>query len=1260
MHRFQLLRLTILWALLATGVARGQAVVTGTISGTVTDQTGAVVPSAAVKITHEATGTVYNARSNEVGIYVQPGLATGFYRIDVSAPGFRQAVVARVKVDVGGQTVENIKLEVGSTTESVMVQAESTPIVTATSAIGATITGRQIVALPFTSRDALDLALLVAGSSGGGSPRASSFNALPKSAINITMDGLNTMDNLLKSSYGGGFFTYIRPRIDAVEEFSITTAAAGAESAGEGAVQIRFVTRRGTNDWHGGLYWYHRNTALNSNYYFNNLNGLPRQRMLLNQYGGKVGGPIVRNKLFFFTNLEEYRLPESTFRQRDILKSEAINGVFRYRGTDNAERTANVLDIARANSFPSTHDPLVKELLTRIDALRGQGGVGITTLDLFRDRMGFNNSATQLRRFPTARLDWNISDRVQWEAIWNYNYFYSFPDTLNSSDRYYPGFDRWGSLALEGGQISNRFSLSSALRVAVSPTINNELRWGVNGGTVGFSSEIDPLGFPNNLRVSTPLVTSPLSRGLGSRRNTPLQQFSDNLGWVWRSHTMNLGFNLTALSAWSKEYGTMTPTATIGMAASDPASALFSSTTMPAINTTDLANARSLYALLTGRISGVTGNIYVDETQKKFVPLKPLVRREKQRELGLYFTDNWRARPTVTINYGLRWEYQGAPYDTNGIYTSPGYEGLWGVSGVGNLFRPGVFGGRPTVFNPRSGPMFETDWNNFGPSLGLAWQPKSDHWLVRSLFGQGGAVRVGYGISFIREGLQVLRSIAGSNAGTSAQTSLVADTDFPAGSLLLRNPLPELKRFPAEYSFPLPLSLFTYRGTSPRWAEPHVATPYVQSWSLGIQREVLKDTVLEVRYVGNRGVKLWRLSSLNEVNIFENGFLQEFQSAQKNLAVCESNRAACTGSTTGALRFDNRGLAGQARLPIFEAAFAGVAAGSGFANGTFVQNLQQGTAGTLAGSLAASGTYMPNLIRAGFPSNLFQVNPEAANASSWMLHNGSDSSYHSLQVEVRRAFTRGLMFSGNYSFSKGLTDYYADASDTGANYVTWRNMGLNKGLSPYDITHQFKANWIWELPFGEGQRWRTSNPVVERLIGGWQGQGIARLQTGRPFELTGGRNTFNNIDAGVISTLTRQELQSRVGVRKLPDGRVFWLDPALIASDGRADSKYLAPVTTPGMLGQTYLFLHGPGFVRFDLTAAKKTRITERLNLEVRAEFLNAFNTANFLVGGATAAEVASGILGTTFGQTTTAYQDISTTSDPGGRIVQLVLRINF
>src|SRR5215468_6505360 len=321
MHRrFALL---VLLSLLALGL-QAQVTSTAPLSGTVTDPTGSVVPDAAVTVRNMETGTTYQAVTGANGSFNVPALGTGTYSVTAVAKGFKQAT------------------------------------------INTTLTGRQIVELPLVSREALDLALTLPGVVTPGRPRTSTVNGLSKGAINITMDGVNVQDNNGKST--DGFYTYVRPRLDAIEEVTVSTGASGADGTGEGAVQIKFVTRSGSNDFHGSLYEYHRNPALNANYWFNNRDlapnastgKAPNTRVLLNQFGGRAGGPIYipklfngRNKAFFFFNYEEFRLPEQSLRTRTIFNPLAQAGTFRY-GTGGS---VNLLALAAANGQTATVDP---------------------------------------------------------------------------------------------------------------------------------------------------------------------------------------------------------------------------------------------------------------------------------------------------------------------------------------------------------------------------------------------------------------------------------------------------------------------------------------------------------------------------------------------------------------------------------------------------------------------------------------------------------------------------------------------------------------------------------------------------------------------------------------------------------------------------------------------------------------------------------------------------------------------------------------
>jgi hypothetical protein len=1240
--------------------ASGQVATTGSILGVVTDPSGAVVPDAKVACISTETASRVDTVTTAAGAYVCASLPSGFYKVEVTATGFSKAVLSNIKVNVALPTNADVKVEVGQTVQTVEVQAQATPVITSTAAITTTVVGRQIMELPLPTRNALDLAFTMPGAGGGGTVRYASFNDLPHGAISVSVDGVNVQDNSYKSYAGGSFYTYIQPRIDAVDEVTVSTAASGAANT-EGAVQIQFVTKRGTNDWHGGGFEYFRNNYLNANTWFNNAQNLPRQILRLNQFGAKLGGPIKKDKLFIFGVWDDFRIPAAISRTRTVLKSDALTGMFTYTGTDGQVRKVNVLQLAGANGFRSTPDANILALMQKIDALRTSGLVGVTPLNVLQDTYSFNNAGKQRRYFPTTRLDWNISQRHSFEAEWYYQGFRSFPDLLNGYDAIYPGFTTLNGLPAQGGQDSNRHQTSAAWRWIIKPTMSNEVRYGENGGTVIFAGGMTSQLFPNRTMLTWPLETSPLSLPQESRRNTPFITFGDTLSWQKGKHTLSMGGNFSLIKTWDCSTSGSTPTATLGVNSDDPISPLFVASNFPAISTSDLPNAASLYALLTGRLSGVSGNVNVSEKTHQYQPFSMLTLRNRQRNFGLFAQDNFRLRPTLTVNYGVRWDYQGKMINTNGIYTMPqgGVAGLWDVSGVGNLFKPGTLMGQaPSLvlagnnsWNPRKG--------NFAPSVGFAWSPNSENWLIKAIFGKGGAFRAGYAINFSREGIYHMQSLGGSNPGPRASAALIAGRDFISGSLAYDKALPPLVTVPTSFTFPLAMSSLTYTGSSLNWYDPSLKPPQIHSWSMGIQREIVRDTVLEVRYVGNFGHSLWRQYNLNEVNIFENGFLQEFRYAQQNYLICAANRALCTGSATGALRFDNRGLAGQQNLPIMQAAFSATA--TAWTSSTFTTYLTQGTAGSFANAIANSATYTPKISAGGFPANLFLAAPTTVTGGSWYLTNGGMSNYNALQVEVRRRMSAGLLANLSYTWSKGLTNLAGDAIASGIQPQTLRDFNMAYVPSPYDIRHTLKFNFLYELPFGPGKKLvNSNNAILSRIFGGWQVNGIGRIQGGPAFRLTSGRATVNGQETGVIPLVPVSQLQKLVKIVKYPDGHVTFVDPILIGSDGRATTSYLMTPFVPGQFGYN-VYLYGPGLVRIDGTLAKKIRVTERVNMELRAEALNIFNISNFQQSSVSASVAgAASIQGTTFGRTTNYYQDFNSSQDPGGRLITLVFRINF
>jgi hypothetical protein len=1274
---------------LAAVALYAQVSVTATLSGTVTDSTGGLVPGAAVVVRNSLTGAVYNVTTETNGEFSVPSLGTGKYDVSVKAQGFKAAQIANINLDAGVPVNIQVKLEIGAQTESITVEASAAALQTQSASVSTTLTGRQIIELPLVSREALDLTLELPGVSTPGRPRTSTVNGLAKGAINITMDGVNVQDNQGKTT--DGFYTNVRPRLDAVEEVTMTTGAAEADSSGEGAVQIKFVTRSGTNQFHGSLYEYHRDPSLNANYWFNNRDlapdprtgKAPRTRVLLNQFGGRLGGPVLipkvfdgKNKLFFFINYEEFRLPEQSLRTRSILTPSAQQGVFSY-GT-NGSQQVNLLALAAANGQTRTLDPTVGALLASIQGATPQGSVSPSS-DPNVNRFSFINTGGQLRKFTTLRFDANLNSKNSIEVSWNYQHLYytgNKVDFFNSTDPQFPGFPNRGSIP------SYRFDGVIAWRSIISSRIVNELRAGLQGGTILFEPETNASQFVNqggfNLGINAADgITTATSVSAPSRRNVPVKNIYDTLNITHGAHHITAGFSFTQINIWSQTWSQIVPSITFGVDATDPASAMFSTANFPGASSTDLTNAKGIYATLTGRVTAINDVAAIDE-KGQYVYSGPVVLRAQERETGFFAQDNWRVRPDLTITAGLRWEVQYPFTAQNNRFSVSSYAGLYGVSGVGNLFKPGALNGQPTTYTQLAtgSSAYSTQWGNLAPSIGLAWSPKVQSGPLAWLLGRNGAgvFRAGYSIAYDREGISVLTGALTGNPGSSISATrsltvgnLVSGTGADVLPLLLSQPSRlGPPAFPASPSYPLASSV----SSSVNAIDPNLKMPYVQSWSAGIQREINKNTVIEFRYVGNHLSRQWSTENLNEVNIVENGFLSEFELAQQNL---QANMAAGRGAT---FKYSGPNT-GTSPLPITLAYFSGVPASQAGDATKYTSTLFSSTTytNTLALQNPSPTTFVSNLstnsaaqrasaAAAGLPVNFFQVNPNVSSAN--LLTNLGGSDYNAGTVDVRRRMTAGLQMDVNYTFSKGMTSVF-----------TSLRAPLSRAVSPINLTHGLKMNWIYELPVGKGKPLLGSaHGVANSLLGGWAIDGTGRVQSGSPFSMGNVR----------LIGMTRSQLQSAVGMRFNDGAKIAYFLPQDIIDNtirannvsataangygslGAPSGRYIAPANSPGCIevyagqcGGTSMILYGPHLTRFDISAVKKTRISERVNLESRGEFLNIFNNINFLVGSPNNDTNSGGSLSSqSFGQVTQAYNDQSTTYDPGGRLIQFVARLNF
>jgi hypothetical protein len=1301
---------------------------TGSISGTVTDQTGAVVPGANVTVKGEA-GQQYTAVTKGDGVYTVPGVPAGTptYTVTITAPSFKTAVIQNVKVDVATPATVNAQLEPGNINETVVVASGAEVLQTETATVGSTITGRQILETPIQSRDALDLVTLLPGTTTTGVVRTSSVNGLPKSALTIQIDGVDVQDNFLKSS--DGFFTFIRPRIDAIDEVTVSTATPGAESSGDGAVGIKFATRRGTDDYHGSTFWQHRDEGLNTANFQNNYSNVPKSKLRLNQFGGSFGGPLPlpgfgeggpaihsgRGRAYFFFNYERFHLNEtSPVRQRQVLTAEAQNGIFRYG--PNGSSSINLYNIAAGAGLPNTPDPTVQNMLTLIR--NSTAGIGsFQTLGtggvFFRQPYSFANDGQQRRRFFVLRLDGNITKNHSIEGVFNDQPFRSNVDFLNNVDPAFPG------LANAGTQNSDRRSLSIGARSSFGKSVVNEFRYAQLAGWLGGSTRFDLVGgneffqLMNGYSVSLTAagLTNPTIRNASSSRVSPTQDFSDNITFVTGNHSLNFGGQLKKIETISDSLALIVPTVGLSVVTGDPVLTAFnnvvtSTNTVPGATTTELANAQALYAILTGRVGTFNSNAVLGGDGK--YALNGSRHFEIQENTnGLFAQDSWRMRQNLTLTYGIRWQPQiGAKMNTANYAILSDPNMVFDVSGPGNLFSPGTIGGPvPTVRGNTIGEKaFKDDLNNFAPSFGMVWSPNFTGGLAKKLFGGDGTsvFRGGFSRAFIREGTLIVENSVGQNPGGQFSVNRsVTLGNLSIGSLFRTPGNPNLSA-PTFAATPVYPRTLTTADAALGFA-PDFHSGYVDSWSFGYQRQIGKDTVVEFRYIGNRGKDMQEQYLIDETNAIENGFGAEFSLAQKNLL---ANIAAGRGAN-----FRYAGLnSGTSPLPILmsylvpgnlDANNKDNYANANFASSTFVNFLSAANPNVIgfAANLANTAATRNNGAAAGRAANFFHNCPTTL-GFCFQFDNSEKSWFDAGVIEVRRRMSAGLRFQASYQYGKSFTNAYASSNTTffglgagdqsNAANNALRDRNLDKSFSQIDLRHAFKFDATWDLPFGKGRTYLASSHwLTDFFLGGWTLNPTVRWQSGSPI-------LMENVQ---LVGMTAKELQDAIGVyfntsvtqptvptETTSIANVTYLPSDIINNTIRAftttgstangynaarapEGRFIAPAgygncqaRTSGQCGFRKLVIYGPNFFKIDSSIGKRFNIGERANVEFRMTMFDVLNHTNWRLGGWTGNVNNITTFTGQFGQMLNgwAYQDPSGSNDPGGRITDFMIRINF
>jgi hypothetical protein len=1230
----------------------------GSISGTVFDPQGAVVPLAVVTATDEATGTIFTAKSASEGTFTIPGLPFGKYSVKIVVTGFRVWEATGVQVITAQDSNLRANLVVGAASEVLTVEDVQAPVDSTSSELKTSVDRKQIMDLPSTTRNPLDFATQMAGVTSTGSATAGSsvMNGLRGSSNNLVQDGIDVRDSFIKTS---GFAAAGNITLESIGEFSITGQNVGADS-GDGVVQIRMSTARGGNQFHGTAFYAGRNDAFNANSWTNNFTGTSRPILRQHRYGGSLGGPVDIPKLyhgkgrtFFFFSYSVFQRHFQNTSARTVLTEPARNGLYTYQGADGLSHTVNLLTTSTRN-LPL--NPFTKSLIGATPLPVAGGAVSVNPsagdgLNIVGIR--FNSPGTELDKLYDLRVDHKLFESSRWgshwlEGVWHWEH----DPTSPSTDAQFPkgiATSCVGAVCDIATATDFRQRLAA---VAVNSTFGasafNEIRFGFSRPE---SSFLPPNPLQRSFNVYFPGVANqspnPSANAISNPeyaydpqgRLSPFYSLADNFTKVKGAHTLKMGFLISSASTHrfndfaggAGVSGGVVPVVALGINANNGDGlsncAGFPSLPSGTTGSSICTRAQNIYASLVGLVNNISqtynavpGQGYVSGLTDAFFI--------RERASNFYVQDSWRARPSITVSGGLRWEVVPAPDMVNKRMLVPG-KGLSDTTPYGPLFQTNSsFTYNDLLSNLSSStelvpggasngnPFWKTRYNNLAPSIGVAWQANSKT-----------VVRSGYSISFVRDTLTIISNVTTSNLGLHTGVAVTPGAGDP---LAVLNPSINQVQPPPPFTVPQSqyknfLASFSSTGGSGIYTiDPNLKTPYVQQWSIGIQRELSASMAIEARYVGNHSTGMYRGNDMSQPTVTA-GLLSEFQQAATNLSVCNANRAACTGSATGTLRFDNRGLPGQAPLPVLER----INFPASFYSSTTFTN--QFNAGQLAPGqfwyLVSNNCTQQFLLGSGckglgtLPANFFLANP--LTAFNQTFTNGMSSSYNALQVEVRRRLSHGIQFNGNYTWSKvlsnsGITGSQSELDRT----LDFNQPGFNRTRADFDIHHTLHLNGVYELPFGRGRRW-LSHGIVGRALEGWQTGGLWTTRSGIPMTISSGVGTVNRTGASTANPavpvgMSAAAVCGAVGLYKDPARGALYLPPSFInfgSSTGTlgANSAVLANPGA-GSLGDHGLYkgCSGPGLTQVDMNFVKKTRITERVVFELRAEMFNIFNHPNF------------------------------------------------
>ncbi|HYZ84708.1 MAG TPA: TonB-dependent receptor, partial [Bryobacteraceae bacterium] len=1194
---------------------------TSSISGTISDSTGAVIPGAKVTITQDQTNVSLNQTTTEAGLYSFPAIPVGSYTVTVETTGFKKAVRTGVTLVVNTPTTLDIGLEIGESAETVTVEASAEQLQTSNATIGNVVTQKAIQDLPLNGRNPLALLTLEPGvvqRSNGAAGTGVHVNGSRDMASNVTIDGIEANE----SSVSAPTNNVQRLNPDSVQEYKVTTSNATAEEGRNSGASVSIATRSGTNQFHGTLFDYFRNTALNSNEFFANALGNPKPDIKMNQYGIEIGGPIKRNQTFFFFSWQSINLNvaqpiDQVYGGAPISYTAlARQGIFRYWRADpnnpaviNGQRidrnqpglvdsitgelrpgvrncgSPNDLNCVESYNFGAADpqrigpDRVVGNLLSQIPLPNSfVGGDGLNTASYFwnpRYRVRGPNFM--------GRIDHKINDKHSIFGRWLQGENNTLDgDPNNSRPQVYPNFPPLGEV------YRTNKNLAIGLRSTLSPRIVNELTFGVSRFVFLFTQgEANPdfLNLPAYARGAGTAFNN-IDPGI---LNTPrtfravtTPQILDNITIVQGSHQLKAGFNFRFYRH-NDQRGqpggiNVTPLLSFSSTVRPPQgfnTPAIASTTVAGINAVDSTRLLNTINDVMGIPARLSQTFLGDLNSDAFLPYRTdagvtlwnLGHRLKQ--YNFYFQDEWKVARNFTVNAGIRWEINPPASEAHGRVYVPdrsidGSEGL-------------------VTFKQADRWSKNFNWGAIGPRLGLTYSP----W-------KGTVVRAGYGIAYDTVSSFQVTAVSGKVPGlTTSCAATVGGTASPgctgvpdvrlAQGFPQELPPPTIK--PSQFLTPAVQLSTTAPSTSV--FDQNLGIPTVHQWNLNIQHELPGNFVFETGYVARRGTKLFRGYDLNQISA--DPILSDFALMQRNVSGgCNPDGTGCPAGVTGATpaMVTNRVIGNNE------------ATTRTFLNSTQSRtDLRQNAAGNMAGRLEQSTLAL-------------RLRPNQQFNQILYIDTGGDSYYHSWQTRLKKRFGDGLLVGVAYTFAKSIDNQSVDpvASSSGGGLSTtntrtpsdirnWRN---ERARSDFDRTHVLTSNFIYELPFGKGKPLGGDLPgFVQQFVGDWTVNGVFTAMSGEPFSVRSGVRTSNfshESRAAIVGDKPEVGLYNVAGV----------VGPVLFQ-----DSQGFA-IPAAGSNGAGRNIFVGPGYWNLDFSLAKRFDITEQVRMQFRAEFFNALNHANF------------------------------------------------